>query len=725
MKEKEHGIRLTRQSESTGIRERFLALVFLLFYFYAGMYGCVYGFLGVFEIPCDREALNGAILVMGIFFAVVCMAGKYTKFLVVLTIAVYGWLLYRNFDMLLAGGNAAAEVIRRVVEAYQHGGEVQVHDLDMYGKEALAVLLAVIFLWSAILFSSLVLRGGRLVAAIGVAVILSAVLAVGQAPDFTSTCLVIFCLSGTFSTDGLGQMKGEKAGTFLTAVLTILFLTVGAGLLAPYIKPLFANEAKVKERIQSSDLIKKLDNRLYGWNTTWALAGVGNGELDIADYVSSTNRKVAQVTTDRKPEETIYLRCYTGANYTRERWLPLDESISSQADALYFRKFQACAEQNGVTEPFLMEIQPEDGAEGYEYKPYGSMPEDRGSGYLSYQYYPGSLIKSWDLSSQDVGSSLDNYPSFAYSKYTSWKGDFLPRLEEACAAYYPEDLEDLCRHIKDFLKQHASYNIAVGKFPEDVDFAEYFLFEKHEGYCVHFATAATLLFRMYGIPARYVTGYVVPAREFRREGEKYSAWVKDSRAHAWTEIFVNDRGWVPVEVTPGYTQMDTDIQMTERQTEQENRKETSAPERSRDQKERENEKEKIPAWAIGVLLAVAAGILGLSGRRRWILRRREEQGAREVFYDVCSVLRFAGFSENEDCQEEIFAERALARFPWLEREEFQRLIDLAVRANFSKGSVTEAENLFARKMYRKISREVYRELGIWKKAVFRWWYVYQ
>ena len=78
--------------------------------------------------------------------------------------------------------------------------------------------------------------------------------------------------------------------------------------------------------------------------------------------------------------------------------------------------------------------------------------------------------------------------------------------------------------------------------------AEYFLFTNHRGYCEHYATTAALLFRLYGYPSRYVTGYV--ADDFRRQTDgTYQAVLTDRQAHAWVEVFVNGE-WVLVEATP-------------------------------------------------------------------------------------------------------------------------------------------------------------------------------
>ncbi len=97
-----------------------------------------------------------------------------------------------------------------------------------------------------------------------------------------------------------------------------------------------------------------------------------------------------------------------------------------------------------------------------------------------------------------------------------------------------------------YLDGLAEYNPDTPATPEGEDFVSYFLTESHEGYCMHFASAATLILRYMGIPARYVTGYVadVPASGHVN--------VPDSAAHAWVEVYIDGYGWEPVEVTPAY-----------------------------------------------------------------------------------------------------------------------------------------------------------------------------
>ena len=72
-----------------------------------------------------------------------------------------------------------------------------------------------------------------------------------------------------------------------------------------------------------------------------------------------------------------------------------------------------------------------------------------------------------------------------------------------------------------------------------------FLFDTKRGYCEHYASSFTVLMRLAGIPARVVTGY--------QGGElnpiNNIMTVRQSDAHAWSEVFLDDKGWVRVDPT--------------------------------------------------------------------------------------------------------------------------------------------------------------------------------
>lgn len=72
-----------------------------------------------------------------------------------------------------------------------------------------------------------------------------------------------------------------------------------------------------------------------------------------------------------------------------------------------------------------------------------------------------------------------------------------------------------------------------------------FLFKTRSGFCEHYASAFTFLMRAAGIPARVVTGY--QGGEFNMVGDYLI--VRQADAHAWSEVWLRDRGWVRIDPT--------------------------------------------------------------------------------------------------------------------------------------------------------------------------------
>lgn len=112
--------------------------------------------------------------------------------------------------------------------------------------------------------------------------------------------------------------------------------------------------------------------------------------------------------------------------------------------------------------------------------------------------------------------------------------------------------------VQMLIQDFGSYNRSLDPLPSETDPIDYFLNTSREGYCVHFASAATLMLQGMGIPARYASGYVVFPNDFKKTEEGYTAVVTDARAHAWVEVYVEEFGWVPYEVTPGFNVGDSE-----------------------------------------------------------------------------------------------------------------------------------------------------------------------
>lgn len=99
------------------------------------------------------------------------------------------------------------------------------------------------------------------------------------------------------------------------------------------------------------------------------------------------------------------------------------------------------------------------------------------------------------------------------------------------------------RVLSHFREQPFRYTLVppvLGENPTDE-----FLFETQAGFCEHYAASFALLMRMAGIPARIVAGFL--GAEYNPVSGLYL--VRQSDAHAWTEVWLEDAGWVRVDPT--------------------------------------------------------------------------------------------------------------------------------------------------------------------------------
>jgi len=114
------------------------------------------------------------------------------------------------------------------------------------------------------------------------------------------------------------------------------------------------------------------------------------------------------------------------------------------------------------------------------------------------------------------------------------------------AVYTPQD-----RHIAELLADHLrsnfrySLNNPKSSLP-GVDPVENFLLSVQEGHCELFAAGLTAACRSLGMRARVVSGYM--ASDYNRVGRYYV--VRQSDAHAWTEVFCGHEGWIAFDATP-------------------------------------------------------------------------------------------------------------------------------------------------------------------------------
>lgn len=101
----------------------------------------------------------------------------------------------------------------------------------------------------------------------------------------------------------------------------------------------------------------------------------------------------------------------------------------------------------------------------------------------------------------------------------------------------------LTQRFLQWIRRDFSYTISAP--PVGINATDDFLFETHLGFCQHFSSAFAVFMRAAGVPARVVTGYA--GGHYNRIGNYWLVYRKD--AHAWTEIWIDGRGWVRVDPT--------------------------------------------------------------------------------------------------------------------------------------------------------------------------------
>ena len=292
------------------------------------------------------------------------------------------------------------------------------------------------------------------------------------------------------------------------------------------------------------------------------LGGVGSVRLD---YETDLTLEFVPYTYDR-----IYLKSYIGAEYIpyENHW-----SIEDQDAYLESRKHDTA---DRLEDAFLS------GKDGYakgvmkimnvaamaaHYLPYYSndpaaliLPPGHPGTETEYTFFP--------LLNEVPEGGADPLTSSLWLKVPEENIEVISDFcDKAGLAGSPQEIID---GLRDYFQQEFPYTLSPGATPRRKDFVNYFLTEKRKGYCAHYASSAVLILRYMGIPARYVEGYAVDAAEIAQDAERtnqnvsdyyegtsllpqsyvVSYDVSDGNAHAWVEVYDEDLGWYPVELTP-------------------------------------------------------------------------------------------------------------------------------------------------------------------------------
>ena len=172
---------------------------------------------------------------------------------------------------------------------------------------------------------------------------------------------------------------------------------------------------------------------------------------------------------------------------------------------------------------------------------FGLQRESYSIAYCEYDYL--NDLSTYIPREETLTAFEQRYREFVYQEYLTIDEGLKNRL--LSLTRFNSQGKLLAKQIKNYVQNAATYNLKFQRFPDGEDMILYFLTQGKEGICQHFAASATMIFRAYGVPARYTCGYKANAYA----GEWAS--VTGMYGHAWVEIYVDGFGWVQVEVTGG------------------------------------------------------------------------------------------------------------------------------------------------------------------------------
>ena len=387
----------------------------------------------------------------------------------------------------------------------------------------------------------------------------------------------------------------EGGGAIMALYLTISIL---AGLLA-LSKPLMASSGFSAANLLKAEIAALVDTARYGQPSS----ALPQGKLHSLPHLVFSTEPALEVTMSTP--ESLYLRGFVGEVYTGIAWQGLSPAARYENAGLFYwlhdylfygqsqlASLASATDDTEANAPIDIGVNNIGASPKYVYAPYELLAGNanvldanaigdsgiRASGFsgqtvYSYSALPNqvrrynelsrSLFKSQDGEDPSITQYLDSeqaYRQYVYEQY-------IPVPEQAgmvLATHFGAAEYSGMEHMpyseaKQLVFSYLSENIEYSGNPRVIgageDFFQAFIERVRAGYSVHYATAAALIFRHVGIPARYVEGYIITPGEAQRATGGEAIVLTGENEHAWVEYYEDGIGWIPFEVTPPYSEV--------------------------------------------------------------------------------------------------------------------------------------------------------------------------
>ena len=409
---------------------------------------------------------------------------------------------------------------------------------------------------------------------------------------------------------GTRHLRTDATDRRMRQKLSILLMLVGlvSGAISYGYMPPVRYERGQYKLIQTKNTITAMSSwsgeEIFAWiKSRFNEDSMDYGKLGNKKGVTYSGDTLLKISGDANTAHGLYLKGYVGDIYEDNQWTSLKKNEE------YNEELQALGESGPTPDNWHAQLRNELGdsetSGARDIWKVGKLRiRNLGFGYGNYliPYLPTSSFKYENNGRSTVDSPGADYQIEYYSVYPVvlrrdilnnnyslanvffWEGNRVERerLADFAKKYYlqlPENLKavtedfadylekednlleryrkgtanesDIIKAVKNYIMKDTTYTLSPGKTPSDRDTVEYFLMENKKGYCTYYATAAVLLLRSVGIPARYVEGMYVPKEVMAECTDGKEISVVDKNAHAWVEVYTDNYGFVPLEVTPG------------------------------------------------------------------------------------------------------------------------------------------------------------------------------
>lgn len=588
----------------------------------------------VFNLPCNMKVIAAFTLLEVLVISVGVANQRITKYVLICAFATLLAVVYFNRYELRSAVLESVNLIIEKINFYFDKDINTFVTGEFNKKSAVTLLIIVVNMELALTVVTLIwYKIHALFLMIFTSIPLIMGLAVGVMPGRKIMLLYTALMLSFLSLMPPKHLRSKKGKIYIDSkrsmdvVVCIMTIALVCNVIATNtVSPVNYNR---EESIQKTrDYIENKLDKLSNWN--WitlfnkkniASGGVSGGKLGEADELKLGNDSAFEIDVP-SDSGSIYIKAYIGVNYKGDHWEGLSQeqrdfvglkAIMSNGWINYDRMNRG---YNMLVDSILYmdNIESSEGKanlESFEKKLYDTISFKLTGASRDYFYYPYFADLSMYSVDNDlaVNNIMPNECSYNFINYKcdgiysdstlEWEfddgihNDYLiwnelysglteDTITKEVKDYFDHELkmykmwsagiEEQIKFVKDTLSKRCTYSLKPGCLKDGEDLLTEFLINDRKGYCSYYATAATIMFRQMGVPARYVEGYLVSNKDYlknviskenrkqiiNREGDigevPYSKIdVKSGNAHAWTEIYSAYYGWIPVEVTPGYS----------------------------------------------------------------------------------------------------------------------------------------------------------------------------